>query len=108
MSGRVYVITDANRGIGNGLLSTYIARPNTTVIAAVRDIAKSTKDLSSVVVGKDSKLIIVKIDSTIDTDPTTTFKELHRKHHITKVDILFPTPGSWVLLRQLSRHPPKS
>lgn len=93
MSAQVIVITGANRGIGKGLLATYIARPNTTVIAAVRDVAKSTKDLSSVTVGKDSKLIIVKIDSTVDSDPASAVKELETKHSIIKVDILISNAG---------------
>ena len=79
MSGQVIVITGANRGIGKGLLSTYIARPNTTVVAAVRDVAKSTKDLSSVTIGKDSKLIVVKVDSTVDSDSAAAVKELENQ-----------------------------
>jgi norsolorinic acid ketoreductase len=105
MSSQVYVITGANRGIGKGLLSTYIARPNTTVIAAVRDVAKSTKDLSSVVVGKDSKLIIVKIDSTIDIDPAAAVKELETKHSITKVDVLISNAGLMGLIAPTLQTP---
>ncbi|KAG0645823.1 Short chain dehydrogenase nor1 [Hyphodiscus hymeniophilus] len=93
MSPQVIVITGANRGIGKGLLSAYIARPDTIVIAAVRDVSKSTKDLSSVTVGKSSKLIVVKIDSTVDSDPATAVKELETKHSISKVDILISNAG---------------
>lgn len=93
MSGQVIVITGANRGIGKGLLSAYIARPSTTVIAAVRDPAKGAKDLASVAIGKDSKLIIVKIDSTVDSDPAAAAKELENKHSISKVDVLVSNAG---------------
>lgn len=92
-SNQVYVITGANRGIGKGLLTTYLARPNTMVIAAVRDVTKPTKNLVTITVGKDSKLIIVKIDSTIDSDPTTAVKELETEHSITKVNVLISNAG---------------
>jgi len=93
MSGLTYLITGANRGIGKGLLEIIIARPETTVIAAVRDIAPSTKALSSVKVGKDSKLIIVKIDSSVDTDPASAVAELKSKHSISKLDVLVSNAG---------------
>lgn len=105
MSGQIIVITGANRGIGKGLLSAYIARPNTTVIAAVRDVAKSTKDLSSVSVGKCSKLIFVKIDSTVDSDPAAAVKELETKHSITKVDILISNAGFMGLIAPTLQTP---
>lgn len=88
MVGPTYLITDANRGIGLGLLVALIARENTTIIAAVRDIAASTKTLSSVPTGKDSKLIILKIDSTIETDPAAAVTEVTTKHGITLLDVL--------------------
>ena len=44
--GLTYVITGANRVIGKGVLEAYISRPNTTVIAAVRNIESITKALS--------------------------------------------------------------
>lgn len=85
MSGLTYLITGANRGIGKALLDVYVARPNTTVIAAVRDVPKSTKDLASAPVHSSSKLIIVKIDSTSDSDPAAAVSELASKHNITKI-----------------------
>jgi len=93
MSGLTYVITGANRGIGKGLLSTLILRPNTTVVATVRDVESATKTLSAVPVGKDSKLIIVKIDSTVDSDPAAAVEELKTKHNINHVDVLISNAG---------------
>ncbi|KAH7346236.1 hypothetical protein BKA65DRAFT_273297 [Rhexocercosporidium sp. MPI-PUGE-AT-0058] len=93
MSGLTYVITGANRGIGKGLLTALITRPNTTIIAAVRDTSAATKSLSSVPVGKDSKIIIVKLDATVDSDPAAAVNELKSKHNITKVDILLSNAG---------------
>lgn len=93
MSGLTYLITGANRGIGKGLLSTLILRPETTVIAAVRDVAFSKKTLSSIPVGPGSKLIVVKIDSTSATDPVAAVEELKTQHGISKIDVLVSNGG---------------
>jgi hypothetical protein len=39
MTNTIYLITGASRGIGRGLAEIFLARPNTIVIAAVRDPA---------------------------------------------------------------------
>jgi norsolorinic acid ketoreductase len=93
MSGLTYVITGANRGIGKGLVSAILLRPQTTVIATVRDVSSATTPLSTLPVGKGSKLIIVKIDSTVDTDPAAAVAELSSKHNITKIDVLVSNAG---------------
>jgi len=93
MSGLTYVITGANRGIGKGLLETLVLRPQTTVVAAVRDVESSKKTLSSVPVGTGSKIVVVKVDSTSATDAANAAKELKSKHGITKVDILVSNAG---------------
>jgi norsolorinic acid ketoreductase len=93
MSGLTYLISGANRGIGKGLLEVFVARDSTTVIAAVRDVERSTKDLESVTVGNGSKIIIVKIDATVDTDPAAAIEELESKYKITKVDTVIANSG---------------
>jgi len=93
MSGLTYLITGANRGIGKALLEVFASRPNTTVIAAVRDVKKSTKDLASVPVDSSSRIIIVKIDSTSETDPEAAVAELASKYNITSLDILIANAG---------------
>ncbi|KAE8442533.1 hypothetical protein EG329_003248 [Mollisiaceae sp. DMI_Dod_QoI] len=93
MSGLTYLITGANRGIGKGLLSAYVLRPNTTVIAAVRNIKSATEAFSSVPLGPGSKIITVKIDSTIDTDAAAAVEELKTKYGITNIDVLLPVAG---------------
>ncbi|KAE9380844.1 aflatoxin biosynthesis ketoreductase-like protein nor-1 [Stipitochalara longipes BDJ] len=91
--GLTYVITGANRGIGKGLTEVLIARPNTTIIAAVRDVAKSTEALSNIIVCEANKLIIVKVDATSDSDAAIAVEELKSKHGITKVDVLLSNAG---------------
>jgi len=93
MAGLTYLITGANRGLGKGLLEIFAAREETVVIAAVRDVEKSTQDLSSMPTGKGSKLIIVKIDATSDSDPSSAVAELESKHGIAKVDIVIANSG---------------
>lgn len=87
------MITGANRGICKGLLEAFIARPQTTVSAAVRAVAKSTIALKSVAVGTDSKLVIVKVDSASETDPVAAVSELESKHHISKIDVIIANAG---------------
>ncbi|RDW87996.1 putative aflatoxin biosynthesis ketoreductase nor-1 [Coleophoma cylindrospora] len=92
-SNTVYLITGANRGIGLGLLQSIISRPRTTIIAAVRNVDAASKSLSSVSVGEDSKLIIVKIDALSETDPDQAALELTSKYNINKIDVLVSNAG---------------
>ncbi|KUJ12564.1 aflatoxin biosynthesis ketoreductase-like protein nor-1 [Mollisia scopiformis] len=93
MSGLTYLITGASRGIGKGLLSAFVLRPNTTVIAGVRDTASAAESLKSVPVGEGSKIVIVKIDSSVDTDAAAAVEELKSKHGITHIDVLLSNAG---------------
>ncbi|KAH7317783.1 hypothetical protein BKA65DRAFT_108015 [Rhexocercosporidium sp. MPI-PUGE-AT-0058] len=112
MANTTVLITGANRGIGKGLLEIYLARPSHTVIAAVRD--PSTADsLSTLPKGKDSTLIIVKIDSASETDPAAAVSLLKTKHNITSLDIVIanagisnaaPCPVSTVPLSAIQTH----
>ncbi|KLJ12817.1 hypothetical protein EMPG_12184 [Blastomyces silverae] len=70
----VYAITGANRGIGLGLVQTYLSRPNTTVIGMVRNSASASmlREATSTTAetrGANSILYIVEIDF---SDPTIT------------------------------------
>jgi norsolorinic acid ketoreductase len=79
-------------GIGLGLLKQYAQRPNTTVIAAVRDPTKSAA-IEAVVPSKGSKIILVKIDSISETDPFSTATELQTKHGIQHLDVVIANAG---------------
>ncbi|KAG9192765.1 norsolorinic acid ketoreductase [Alternaria panax] len=92
-SSLTYLITGANRGIGKGFTSTLLQRPNTTVIAGVRDVAKSTSALEALTKASGSKLIIVKIDSSVETDPKNAVAELQSKHGITSLDVVIANAG---------------
>lgn len=82
-----YLVTGANRGIGLNLLTTYVSRPNTTVIAGVRDpSAFLLKALTAVHRDPSSTLIIVKIDNNSATDAKAAAEFLQSEHNISKLD----------------------
>ncbi|KZM27079.1 Norsolorinic acid ketoreductase [Ascochyta rabiei] len=93
MSNLTYLVTGANRGIGKGLAADLLLRPNTTVIAGVRDVAASSSILSALPTGAGSKLIVVKLDSSIETDAASAVSELTTKHSITSLDVVIANAG---------------
>ena len=107
MSVLTYLITGANRGIGKGLLEVFLARPQNTVIAAVRDVEKSTSVLKTAVKGKDSKLMVMKIDSSSDTDAAAAVAELESKHGISKIDVLVANAGLFSIIATTLKTPAK-
>jgi len=81
-------------GIGKGLLSTYLSRANHTVIAALRDpAASSSKELQILPCGKGSELILVKLDSAIETDASEAVHSLLLKHSIQRLDLVIANAG---------------
>jgi norsolorinic acid ketoreductase len=93
MSSQTYFITGANRGIGKGFTSTLLQRPHTTVVAAVRDVAKSTPILNSLPKAADSKLIVVKLDSQVESDAADAVLQLQKDHGITSLDVVIANAG---------------
>jgi norsolorinic acid ketoreductase len=89
-----YLVTGANRGIGKGIVTALLARPNTTVIAGVRDPeADLSKALKSLPVASGSKLIIIKLDSTSTTDAELAAKTLASEYNLTSLDVLVANAG---------------
>jgi norsolorinic acid ketoreductase len=87
-----YLITGANRGIGKGLTAELLKRPNTTVIAGVRDTAASSKILDALPAGKGSKVVYVKIDSQSETDAKEAVSKL-ASEGITSIDVVIANAG---------------
>jgi norsolorinic acid ketoreductase len=90
------VVADVGRliGIGNGLAKGYASRSNTVVIAGVRDPASaSSKALLDISRGDGSSVIVVKVDSTSETDPQEAVQQLKQKHNIDHLDIVIANAG---------------
>ena len=89
------LITGSKSGIGKGLLSAYALRPNTTAIAAIRNGADSPSaaTLSSLPVGKGSKIIVEQYDASSKTAATELVSALTAKHGITVLDIVYGNAG---------------
>ncbi|KAK9386029.1 hypothetical protein V1515DRAFT_587688 [Lipomyces mesembrius] len=86
------LISGANRGLLYQSISRNLGihadRRLLTIIAGVRDVASSEKSLSSVKLGKGSKIITVKLDSADKTGAKVAVEELKTKHGITHLDVV--------------------
>ncbi|OBT67284.1 hypothetical protein VE03_02627 [Pseudogymnoascus sp. 23342-1-I1] len=97
MSPTIVLITGANRGLGEGILKRYLAKPDHIVIAANRNPDHETsKALADLPKGPGSRLIVVKIDATNETDASTAIQELkdqgidHLDIVIANAAVIFP------------------
>ena len=76
------------------MLVTYLARPNNTVIAAVRDPSHATvKALDDLPKGSGSSLIIVKLDSSVPIDAAEAIKTIESKYQIKTLDVVIANAG---------------
>ncbi|RYP58027.1 hypothetical protein DL769_009141 [Monosporascus sp. CRB-8-3] len=88
------LITGGNRGLGQGLVKSFLALPEHTVIAAVRDPGNTTSQaLADLPKGQGSALIVVKYDAAVEQDAYDVAKELQEKHNIDHLDIVVPNAG---------------
>ncbi|SPO00276.1 related to ketoreductase [Cephalotrichum gorgonifer] len=94
MSQTFVLITGANRGLGKGLLSRFLAQPNHTVIAANRDPEHPTsKELASLPKGEGSSLIVLKYSAEVEQDAFDIATQLHEVHGVDHLDIVIPNAG---------------
>jgi len=75
------------------MVATYLSRPQNTVIAAVRSPAAATETLNALPKHASSKLIIVKIESSSETDAHDAIEVLQREHGITEIDVVIGNAG---------------
>jgi len=77
-------------GIGKALLETYLARPNHTLIAGVRDTNSSTsQSLLTLPHGPNSSVMLVRIDSASEADALTAISTLK----VTHLDLVIANAG---------------
>ncbi|KAK4569367.1 hypothetical protein LTR86_003130 [Recurvomyces mirabilis] len=88
----IYLVTGANRGLGLGFSCVLLSRPNTCLIAAVRDPSKAY-DLWNLPKAEDSRLIIVKIDGNVDSDPQAAVDTLRQTYDINHLDVVIANAG---------------
>jgi len=94
VSQKIYLITGANRGLGRGLLEALVQRPNTTVIAGVRNVAdSSSKSLSSLPTASGSKVITVTIDNSNQSSAEKAVEVIQSQHGISKLDVVIANAG---------------
>lgn len=82
-------------GIGRGLFDHYVARPNNTLIAAVRNV-EAARGLLDVPRGDNTKVTLAKIDSTSKTDPYDAVKDLQIQG-IEHIDVVISSAGIFKL-----------
>ncbi|KAK7421577.1 hypothetical protein QQX98_002044 [Neonectria punicea] len=88
------LITGANRGIGRGLTTVFLQKPSTTVIATVRDLSnESSKTLADLPKAENSRLILVKLDVAVESDPATAAETLRKEHGIESLDVVVANAG---------------
>ncbi|KAH7137414.1 short-chain dehydrogenase [Dactylonectria estremocensis] len=91
---KTYLVTGARRGIGKGIVRALLQQPATTVIAAVREFSPDTcKILDALPKAVESKLIIIKIDAAVHSDPAEAMAVLQRDHHIDFIDVVIANAG---------------
>ncbi|PWY93554.1 NAD(P)-binding protein [Aspergillus sclerotioniger CBS 115572] len=90
---KYYLVTGASRGLGIGLVQQLLGRPETTVIAAVRDIESASPRLLALPNEKQNTLIIEKLDSANDDDALTVLESLKEIHQIPHLDVIIANAG---------------
>lgn len=81
-------------GIGKGFVTYYLARPNTTVIAAVRDVSsEQAKQLDTLSRGNGTRLIIVLLDANSATSAAQAASEIQTTHRVDHIDVVIANAG---------------
>ncbi|RYP49210.1 hypothetical protein DL769_011108 [Monosporascus sp. CRB-8-3] len=87
------LISGTNRGLGKGLLQRYLARPDHIVIAANRDPKSSqSQALKDLPKGPGSRLIMVKVDATVESDASEAVEDLVAQG-INSLDVVVANAG---------------
>ncbi|RDH36555.1 hypothetical protein BDQ94DRAFT_138025 [Aspergillus welwitschiae] len=89
----IYLITGASRGIGLALTQTLLLRPNTTVVATMRNPTTNSLYTNPQQTSPTSTLILLPLDIQSTTSITTAIETLESKHNITHIDTVISNAG---------------
>lgn len=90
---KIHKLTPSS-GLGKGLTVRYLAMPDVTVIATMRETsAANTFDLESVPKGPNSHLIITQLDQGDSVSVTDAICTIEKKHLINHVDLVIANAG---------------
>ncbi|KAK0758277.1 hypothetical protein N5P37_009579 [Trichoderma harzianum] len=107
MSQTVVLITGGNRGLGLGLVESFLSQPNHTVISANRDTSHPTsKALADLPKAEGSSLVVLKYDAGVEQDAFDLVKDLKGEHAINHLDIVVANAGiskSYPLVKDVRR-----
>ncbi|KAM6483896.1 NAD(P)-binding protein [Trichoderma sp. SZMC 28011] len=107
MSQTVVLITGGNRGLGLGLVESFLSQPNYTVISANRDTSHPTsKALADLPKAEGSNLVVLKYDAGVEQDAFDLVKYLKGEHAIDHLDIVVANAGiskSYPLVKDVRR-----
>ena len=99
MVNTVVLIGGATRGLGKALLGSYLSKPSHTVIAFNREpMATPSQALTSLPTGRESKLLVVKSDASVRSDPFSAVKELE-KQGIDHIDLVIASAAVGYVIR---------
>jgi len=93
-----YLVSGANRGIGYGLAGLILARPNTTLVALVRDPEHETsKSLYHLVKAENTRVIVLPYEAMDPGSATKAISTAQQSHGVDHIDILIANAGgmSW-------------
>lgn len=89
----IVLISGGSRGLGRGLVERYLARSNHVVIAANRNPSDpNSASLSSLPAGTGSRLIVVKLDATVEADAAAAIASLQAQG-ISHLDLVIANAG---------------
>ncbi|QYS99525.1 hypothetical protein H0G86_006651 [Trichoderma simmonsii] len=107
MSQTVVLITGGNRGLGLGLVESFLSQPNYTVISANRDTNHPTsKALADLPKAEGTSLVVLKYDAGVEQDAFDLVKDLKGEHAINHLDIVVANAGiskSYPLVKDVRR-----
>ncbi|KIV79162.1 hypothetical protein PV11_06740 [Exophiala sideris] len=89
------LVTGSKSGIGKGLPTAYASRPNTLVIAAIRDGPDSAPAtaLTSLPVGHGSRIVVAKYDASSTTAAQELVEYLKTAHKLGSLDVVIANAG---------------